>query len=240
MIFYIRFKLALVLFLIVSLVVGFSMLFSTPEMILKPFQGWNHGRKLSNLPELTPIEVSVVSKTIVDSLTTIEERTLIVKSLKYFSYGGSFLIWGTGKDTPFWERVNFGRNTFLENDPKWVNYGNKHSSDVQQVWYRTQNSEYKTYEPTDQSLGMVLSSNVMKESWDVIFVDSPLGWGTGPGRMQPIYMSSKLANKRTHICIHDFNREAESFWGEKMFGKSHKKKCCERMCCYFPQNIILH
>ena len=237
---YIRFKLALVVFLIASLVVGLSFLFSTSEMILPPFQIRNHGWKLYNLPKLIPIELIALSIPIADSLTTNEERSLIVKSLKYFNYNGSFLIWGTGKDTPFWEKVNFGRNTFLENDPKWVEFGNKHSNDVQQVWYRTQNSDYKTYEPTDQSLGMVLSGDVMKVSWDVIFVDSPVGWGTGPGRMQSIYMSSKLANNRTHICIHDFNREAESFWGEKMFGKSHKKKCCERMCCYFPQNIILH
>ena len=231
-------KLALVLFLIASLLAGLSFLFSTPESILQPFQRWNHRWKTSNLPELTPIEVNAVSETIVGSLTTTKERTLIVKSLKYFSYSGSFLIWGTGKDTPFWERVNFGRNTFLENDPRWVDFGNKHSSDVQQVSYRTQNSEYKIYEPTDQSLGMVLSKDVMKESWDVIFVDSPLGWGSGPGRMQPIYMSSKLANYRTHICIHDFNREAESYWGDKMFGKSHKKICSDRMCCFYPQHII--
>ena len=155
-------------------------------------------------------------------------------------------IWSTGKDTPFWERINSGRSIYLEDIPECVKFGNEHSSDVQQVSYRTEVREYKKYEATDSSLGMVLTGDVMNELWDVILIDSPHG-DPGkfrdrrflhPGRMQPIYMSSKLANYRTHICIHDCDREAEVYWGEKMFGKSRKKTCSERMCCYYPQHII--
>ena len=98
-------------------------------------------------------------------------------------------------------------------------FGYGQRSVVQQVSYRTEFREYETYVVTDISLCMVLSGDVMKEQWDKILVDSPHGdpgklrdWRfLHPGRMHPIYMSTKLANHRTHICIHDWDREAEAY-----------------------------
>ena len=234
-----RFNSKVGLVFVVSLIVGLLFLSLTSKKDSQPNQGLNQRLKTFSLPKLTRSEVKAISE--VEGLQSIEERSLIVISLKYFNYSGNFLVWGTGKDTPFWERINLGRNTYLEYKQEWIKFGNEHSSDVQQVSYRTEARKYKTYKASDNSLGMVLSRDVRKESWDVILVDSPNGLVTkrklNPGRMQPIYMCSKLANNRTHICIHDCNREVEVYWGEKMFRKSHKKHCIGRMCCYYPQHV---
>lgn len=149
----------------------------------------------------------------------------------------NFLVFGTGRDTPYWRLCNKGGTTlFLENDPRWV----IDAPDVYQIHYTTKRHEYKTlldkFNQGDTSkLELQLPLVVTTKKWDVIFVDSPMGYNdSNPGRMQSIYTAYKLSHFDTVVFVHDCHRPVEElyvstlFSDQKLIPNSKKLKIAKR------------
>lgn len=135
----------------------------------------------------------------------------------------NFLVFGLGYDSQLWRYANRnGFTIFLEHDPKWITS----DSDVYQVSYRTRLTQADSllveYDNGNfQNLLMSVPEVVLNTKWDCIFVDSPQGFNEKcPGRMQSIFMASKLARcASTNVFVHDCDRRVEDLYTRKLFSQ---------------------
>lgn len=133
----------------------------------------------------------------------------------------NFLVFGTGHDSPFWRECNYNGNTvFLEHDLAWILPTSK---DVYNINYTCSITDYlqlltEFRSNNFENLEISLPDIVLKTNWDCILVDGPPGnKKKSHGRMQSIYTAYKLANKNTHIFVHDCDREVEDTFTKEMF-----------------------
>ena len=88
--------------------------------------------------------------------------------------GCSFLVFGCGNDSRFWEAVSAdGLTVFLEDDPAWakrINAGLKRSP-VITVTYITKLRDWLALLDASERLNMFLPLDVITRKWDVILVD---------------------------------------------------------------------
>ncbi|MFI5205715.1 MAG: TIGR01627 domain-containing protein, partial [Candidatus Paceibacterales bacterium] len=145
-----------------------------------------------------------------------------------------FLIFGMGNDSPLWASLNKnGRTVFLENDNDWFVKLKKifPCLEAYLVQYLTKMSDWKVLMGQPEKLYMDLPKGVKNEKWDVILVDGPPGYEgyreiygvEAPGRMSSIYMASKLISPKGDIFVHDCDREIESEYCDKYYGKEKFK-----------------
>jgi glucuronoxylan 4-O-methyltransferase len=133
-----------------------------------------------------------------------------------------------GNDTSLWLQINKnGRTVFLENVQSWIDkilQKKGISAEVYKVVYTTRISQWKELLGHPEKLKIDLPEIVTDTAWDVIVVDSPVGYpmeDTGsssvaiPGRMQSIYMASLLASKGCYVFIHDTERIIERTYCER-------------------------
>jgi len=193
---------------------------------------------------LNPLETWGIAQTIIEQQQSLSERSLVVQVLKHSGFNCSMLVWGTGKDTPFWNRINLGKTYFLEFDQQWIDYAKQNgNAQVEKVAYRTKMKLYRNYNATDADLGMQLSDEITRAPWDLIMIDSPIGGIHKPeanGRMQSLYMSTKhLSHASTIFCLHDARRYAETFWSDILLNSQENldKRCVDKMCCWYPLEI---
>ena len=137
----------------------------------------------------------------------------------------NFLIFGTGNDTPLWKEANKeGTTLFLENDTRWVDKNDKNTHIVNYTCTRPQAESLlqKYKEGNDEGLLMDHPEQLKDIVWDFILVDSP--WDGSHGRMQSIYLASKLLKKNhTQIFLHDCDRWVENIYGRFFFGDNFKQ-----------------
>ncbi len=138
------------------------------------------------------------------------------------------LIFGLGNDSMFWLKLNRGGVTvFLEDNINWLQYITKKSKDLItfQVNYNTKITDWRMLLESPSLLDMTLPENVEKEDWNVIFVDAPVGGeGQHAGRMQSIYLASRLIKNSCDIFVHDCNRVVEDIYCNKYLKKENLKK----------------
>lgn len=137
----------------------------------------------------------------------------------------NLLVFGLGKDSFLWQDANKGGKTvFLEHDEHWLkNIATQHSSlSIFKVSYKTKLKDWAldlkiaSFEPN--VLDLFLPHEVTSVDWDCIIVDAPQAYSDETyGRIQSLYMASKLAYKasKSHNCdifVHDCDRYAEGIF----------------------------
>jgi glucuronoxylan 4-O-methyltransferase len=136
------------------------------------------------------------------------------------------LIFGVGKDSHIWVRANEGGKTvFIEHEPEWIAKTREQIPGVEiiQVRYWTSRWQWRLLLHQPWLLRMTdLPDSVMKEKWDIIFVDSPQGghWRR-PGRMKSLYTASLLAkqSKGADVLVHDCDRHVEQVYSDQYLGQ---------------------
>ena len=129
------------------------------------------------------------------------------------------LVWGTGYDSRMWCLANpAGATVFLEDVPKWVQETRKTAPcRIELISYRTSLRQAYSLLGQDDALRIDLPADIVETDWDVIIVDGPMGWQPQhPGRMQSIFMSSRLAYDRSHVFVDDYCRPVE-YWYSKAY-----------------------
>ena len=145
--------------------------------------------------------------------------------------GCSLLVFGCGNDSKLWEDVNRGGTTvFLEDDPAWADkiQPTLTTASVHLVQYSTKLSEWVSLLYCEDRLELDLPDAVSSRHWDVILVDGPAGFHDhdkyfgreAPGRMQSIYMASKLVAPGGYVFVHDCERLIEQRYAAHYLGNS--------------------
>jgi len=137
----------------------------------------------------------------------------------------AFLVFGTGRDTPYWKLIN-PCTTFLENKQEWLDPEDPYQYLVKYTTKISQSEQLmgSYHSGVYVNLEMKLPDVIREIEWDVIFVDSPEGYSNNtPGRMQSIYAASQLASPATDIFIHDVDRSVEYLWSSTLFSKTTKR-----------------
>ena len=159
-------------------------------------------------------------------LMSTEQYMKVGQTIELFS-PCNLLIFGLGEDASVWEEINSdGRTVFLEDDAEWMKRFDASKHEIYEVEYNTKVEQHKEIGFDKQKLKMNLPEEVENTSWDIIFVDGPLGHNpprpyNGPGRMQSIYEAYRLL-KQDGICIiDDMGRLVERTYANHFFGKQN-------------------
>lgn len=132
---------------------------------------------------------------------------------------GSLLIFGLGRDTSMWIALGPEDIVFLEDDPRWVCMNSGFREHIREVGYRTQRRDYVGLLQQPDKLAMDLPGEILHRCWDVVLVDAPNGYEDHhPGRMQSIFMASRLASPGGFVIIHDMDRTVEQVYARKFLG----------------------
>jgi uncharacterized protein (TIGR01627 family) len=136
--------------------------------------------------------------------------------------GCALLVFGCGRDSLFWEKINHGGTTaFLEDDPEWAADARAAlaTATVYSVRYDTKLTEWRLLLDSPSELAMDLPAEVGSRPWDVILVDGPTGHkDTEPGRMKSIYAASRLVAPGGRVFVHDCERPAEQAFVSRYLG----------------------
>ena len=127
--------------------------------------------------------------------------------------GCRLLVFGCGKDSPFWEKVNAGGTTaFIEDDPTYSSDARSRltGSIIEDVQYHTRVVDWPAQLDAGDALRLDLSEAIKARRWDVILVDGPSGGQDNlPGRAQSIVTARWLVAPGGKIFVHDCDRPLE-------------------------------
>ena len=148
------------------------------------------------------------------------------------------LVFGLGNDSALWHQINAGGKTvFLEHNLEWYERVMSKTPYLTScfVRYHTMLKNWKVLLKCDpKDLAMDLPPEVMETCWDLIFVDAPEGYKDDkPGRMQSIYMASRLGQMgHAHVFVHDCDRAAEAAYCARFLADAHLIRSIDRLRHY--------
>ena len=139
----------------------------------------------------------------------------------------NFLVFGLGEDAEVWQEINKGgRTVFLEDDKEWIEKFTGRDLEIYPVEYDTEAKDYKEIGFSPERLSMNLPDEVRNTSWDIVFVDGPLGHNPprpfkGPGRMKSIYTAHELLKDGGICIVDDMGRDIERTYSNHFFGEEN-------------------
>jgi uncharacterized protein (TIGR01627 family) len=196
---------------------------------------WKHLDEFEELSGRSPGQDRGVGRTIVDYPDEAGEVQLhpeeirpIVEAIRSRP-SCSLLVFGCGNDSVFWETVNEGGTTvFLEDDPGWAEEirSRLQQAHVHEVHYDTVLEQWESLLHRPDLLVPDLPAEIEAQRFDVILVDGPAGYDShleltgriAPGRMQSIYMASKLVGPDGFVFVHDCDRVVEQQYATEYLG----------------------
>lgn len=161
-----------------------------------------------------------------------EEYYFIYKTIKEIDKP-NVLIFGVGKDSELWTKINKGKTLFIENDKEWINNIKSNLTgdfDIYYYQYNTKVDQWINYINNDNILILLKikfknreqNEILYKTLWDVILIDGPYGVNIeSPGRMIPISTSYSLMWK--NLFVHDIDRTVENVYSRIFFGNDFKQ-----------------
>jgi glucuronoxylan 4-O-methyltransferase len=154
------------------------------------------------------------------------------------------LVFGLGNDSMFWSMLNrYGKTIFLEDHAKWFNrvtYLNP-SINAFLIEYNTVLIEWHELLNHPKYLRMDFPENIMKESWDIILVDGPVGWNNAaPGRMKSIFAAGNLRTTSTDVFVHDCNRKIEQVYSDRYLGENNLVRQVGKLRQYRFSDSLCH
>lgn len=155
----------------------------------------------------------------------------MVSTIRGRAPGCRLLVFGVGHDTDFWRSVNVdGETVFLESDPFWSRTTRLRSPGARIVPVDYGDWTVAGSLPIDADvLAAYPMPEVMRDGeWDVVVIDAPPGFlEKNPGRALPIYWTSQVMTRRTHIFVDDHEREVETRYAETFLTEpGGAARCC--------------
>ena len=195
------------------------------------FFGFLHLLNIKSAPFEREIIEMVNSGTVL--MSTNEYKTII--ETLYKKSPCNLLVFGVGNDSKLWLQVNKGGKTvFIEDSIYWLEKTKQEITNIEAhlVTYSTQLADWEKILHDYTKLTLDLPSIITDTPWDIILIDAPFGGiPTAPGRMQSIYTTYLLCQKKksVDIFVHDCDRIAEKTYTDVYFGKNHLVQEVERL-----------
>ncbi|KAL8231278.1 hypothetical protein R6Q57_001056 [Mikania cordata] len=192
----------------------------------------------------------------------------ISDALKQCSSPCNFLVFGLTPETLLWNALNhYGRTVFIDENRYYAAYMEEKYPEIEayDVQYTTKISElnelvtsfreqsHNECRPvqnllfSDCKIGLNDLPNQLYElNWDVILVDGPRGyWPEGPGGISAIFTAGVLArskkggNHKTHVFVHNYNREVERVSSEEFLCKENLVKASKDLLAHYVVERVM-
>ena len=128
----------------------------------------------------------------------------------------NLLVFSCGMDSVIWEKLA-DNVLFVEDIPGWAARISKEiKSKIILVKYTTKAIDGIKYVSKDQAVDISCLDCLSEFTPNAIFIDGPIGYGGGPGRMAPMKWAS-LQPGIEKILVHDFHRQPENVYSTALF-----------------------
>lgn len=140
----------------------------------------------------------------------------------HLSAGSGVLVFGLGRDSSTWEKLNEdGRTAFLEDLSEWLELSRRlaPSREVHLISYAT-TVDTSDYTSVSDIPVPSLPPEISSRQWDVVVVDGPMGFAPDtPGRASSIALAARLVARGGVVLVDDFDRELERRISATVFGR---------------------
>ncbi|MDQ0468745.1 hypothetical protein [Labrys wisconsinensis] len=131
--------------------------------------------------------------------------------------GARFLVFGLGRDSPMWQRLNAdGETLFVEDKPAYVEAARQAMPQARIVVADyAATTVLGSFAMSPAALDAIAMPEELRGSWDVVLIDGPAGyWPGDPGRLVPLAWTSRLMARHTHVFVDDYNRVLERHFAD--------------------------
>lgn len=165
-------------------------------------------------------------------IITKQTRGMISKRILQRSPNCNLLVFGLGRDSELWHRVNErGYTLFVEHDPRWakVTAAQIPGINICVHHYLTQcDPKLEIHQQpaidTKALEKFEMPEQIRQRDWDMILVDGPTGFDSHcPGRMLSIYWTSLISDASCDIFIDDYMRPIEFTYTNKFLFHRYNK-----------------
>jgi len=137
----------------------------------------------------------------------------------------NLLIFGLGKDSKLWTKLNKGYTLFVEDNKDWIEKIKPELTNnfrIINYQYNTKLDKWIDYLNNENILNLLkIKNDKLNINWDIVIIDGPNGFSNStPGRMVPI--STTYTLNKNHVLIHDCDRTVENIYSRIFFGNDFK------------------
>lgn len=130
------------------------------------------------------------------------------------------LVFSCGHDSILWKKMT-DNVIFIEDNAGWANIARKKfDANIKLVKYGSQFAKHNRYLAEQEEIDTSCLDILRGLEFNAVFIDGPIGYGNGPGRMIPIKWTSMMVGVEK-ILVHDYNRVVERAFCIKYFSDNY-------------------